>query len=299
MEDVGRVGAPAGAEADKPARGTVAHGGDGHQRPQGQGPLHVQGLPTPCPVQGSLDGGLRIVVQSRVPGMGWGLPVHPPAHRGLGTPWGSKGLGSSKRGDRVTLGSQRVLLGAPGIGGGPLPLPPLQSVPPPRASSQLPAWICPQPPPTPGPLEPFTGCQLASQRGLGRDSDFQGLPPLSCLSPPWPPHTPSTLRPRGLRRSRPRPAHLLPASPKALRLRLALPPGAHHGPCRVLPFMCSVPDCLPDLLAFAGTGTLRDFARRVSNSLSRKMKLRRGLAFIRVSDSWVKPGGSEESRLRV
>ena len=98
MEDVGRVGAPAGAEADKPARGTVAHGGDGHQRPQGQGPLHVQGLPTPCPVQGSLDGGLRIVVQSRVPGMGWGLPVHPPAHRGLGTPWGSKGLGSFQTG---------------------------------------------------------------------------------------------------------------------------------------------------------------------------------------------------------
>ena len=64
--------------------------------------------------------------------MGQGLPVHLLVHQGLGTPWVNKGLGSFQTwGDRVSLGSQRVLLGAPEIGGDPLPCPPLHSVPPP------------------------------------------------------------------------------------------------------------------------------------------------------------------------
>lgn len=125
------------------------------------------------------------------------------------------------------------------------------------------------PSPPPGPLEPFPGCQLASQHGLGGDTDFQGSPPLSCLSPPWPPHTPaapSTLRPRGLQRSRPRPVLLLfrfperPASPAGPAPR-SLPT---KDPLVVLPSMCSAPaDCLPDLFAFAGTGTTHTCLSRV------------------------------------
>ena len=51
VEDTGQVGAPADAEAERPAHGTGAHRpAEGHQHREGQDHLHGQGPPTPCPV---------------------------------------------------------------------------------------------------------------------------------------------------------------------------------------------------------------------------------------------------------